>query len=566
MHHQNRLLKMAILSLVAVFLMPAGALAKNEGGSIGLFRLGKVPGPVAKRLTSTWNANAESKLVRLNKKTAKNLRQAGAKCKTPETLNDCVSEAATILETDYVLSVMTVGKGKEKSLIAALYDAKAGKEIFRETKEAGRMIKGALVVEVTKTLIAALSTAGSADDSALAALPVEAPAAEAPADAPAESAKDEVEGDLAALPVEPAKDEAAGDLAALPVEAPVAAPAEAAKEEPAKDEAEDALAALAVEAPVDEPAKDEAEDALAALPIEASDDEPAKDTAEGDLAALPLDVPGEVPADDLAALPLDAPPAEEAESVDESTGVEEIKAMAQEEGTPDDESMVAVDEEVSTDAESKKGLRFIAGAHLDLIVPIGKTGSPSFKTSDLSAEGAKSVTGAILLSGKVFGLPDPVQDLGLLLELGWYHYGSEASRENPADPDFTSFKYSSSMHILPIHIGPVYRLPVEMVLPLPLGIETYVHGGFAYQYVWSTTTYTEDGLTVEDATQSDSGFGYFLGAEGSLPLGPGLINAGLRYTSARTDLDFKDTYNNVYNEELGETGGTSILVGYSMLF
>ena len=266
---------------------------------------------------------------------------------------------------------------------------------------------------------------------------------------------------------------------------------------------------------------------------------------------------------------------EEAQSIEESKGgeesaggkeVEEIKAMALEEGTPVDEPAAAVEEEIATDAEAKKGLRFIAGAHLDLIVPMGKTGSPSFSSSDLSAEGAKSVTGAILLSGKVFGLPDPVQDLGILLEIGWYHYGLEASRANSADPDFTAFKYTTSVHILPVHIGPVYRLPVEKVLPLPLGIETYVHGGFVYQYIWSTTTYTEDSLTVEDATQSDSGFGYFLGAEGSLPLGSGLVTAGLRYTSARTDLGFKDTYDNVYNDELGETGGTSILVGYSMAF
>jgi hypothetical protein len=218
--------------------------------------------------------------------------------------------------------------------------------------------------------------------------------------------------------------------------------------------------------------------------------------------------------------------------------------------------------ESAPEMTSERAWSFGVGLHFDLLVPMGNSGAPTYQSGTLSPEGGRSPTVAVLAEGRFFILPEPVADLGILLEAGWYHYGQSAERSNAADPDFASFSYSSSMQMLPILFGPVYRLGLQSRLNLPF--EVYAMGGIAAQYIWAKTTYTSGGVDVTDATQSDFGWGYFLGGEAAFVLGPGALTAGIRFTSVRTDLKFKDTYNGVYNKDLGDTGGTSLLVGYRL--
>lgn len=208
--------------------------------------------------------------------------------------------------------------------------------------------------------------------------------------------------------------------------------------------------------------------------------------------------------------------------------------------------------------------RFGVGLHLDLLVPAGNAGGPRFDLASLSPKGARSVTLAILAESRFFVLPEPVSDLGISFELGWYHYGQSASRTNVDDPDFGDFAYESSTHLFTALLGPVYRLGLSSRLGLPF--EGYVMGGFAAQRVSATTSYTAGGTTVTDSPQRDFGWGYFLGAEAALALGPGSLTGGVRFTSVRTDLKFRGIYDDAYNQELGETGGTSVLVGYRFEF
>lgn len=202
---------------------------------------------------------------------------------------------------------------------------------------------------------------------------------------------------------------------------------------------------------------------------------------------------------------------------------------------------------------------FAIGLHVDLMFPAGKTGKATFGDA-LEPKPGRTVTGAVLL-GLRYYLPEPVRDVGLALEVGWYQLALSGARENASDPDFTSFSYQSTLHMLPVFVGPVYRLP-RLLGALPLDL--HVEAGLVYQYVWASTTYESQGVKVANSTQSDSGLGYYGGAEVSLTLGPGSVHFGVRYSSARTDLQLASIYDGAYNDTPGDTGGTSLLLGYRL--
>lgn len=202
--------------------------------------------------------------------------------------------------------------------------------------------------------------------------------------------------------------------------------------------------------------------------------------------------------------------------------------------------------------------RFGVGLHLDLLFPAARTGDVTFNGQMEPAAG-RTITVAVLAEGRYY-LP-PLSDVAVSLEVGWYRLSSAGSRVNDADPDFPSFSYSSSVHAFPALLGAWYRL--SRLLPV-LPLQLHAGAGFSAEYVRATTTYTAAGTATQNAAQTDFGWGYWIAGEVGLELGPGLVTGTVRYVSARTDLRFSQIYDGAYNEQPGETGGTSVLLGYRL--
>jgi len=199
------------------------------------------------------------------------------------------------------------------------------------------------------------------------------------------------------------------------------------------------------------------------------------------------------------------------------------------------------------------------GLTLDLLITAGKPSSTSLSAGDLVPSGSHGLAVPLLLAIRGYFAISELITISPGIEVGWFRLSGDGSRELPNDPDFGTFGYSWVIDNLPLFVG--LSITMKPLDDLPMFIS--VGGGFASTYSWAKSTYKKEGQDpVTNAVQSDWGIGYYIGIEGAYKLGPGRITLEYRYSSARTDLRFKDIYGNTYNRELGDLEGNNILIGY----
>jgi hypothetical protein len=196
---------------------------------------------------------------------------------------------------------------------------------------------------------------------------------------------------------------------------------------------------------------------------------------------------------------------------------------------------------------------------LAMLVPAGRT-ADAVAAADSASQAGKSVFGSGALALR-YRLPVLERAVSLNLEGGYYRLSGEGKRSFVNDPDFgPELSYSWKMDAIPVLFGLGWQLP----LPLPVAIVPAA--GFAAVHVSAESTYSSASGEVTDAPQPDWALGFYLGVEGSLPLGPGSLLAEVRYMNARTDLGFQELYAGPYNAEPGDVQGTNLLLGYRFGF
>ncbi len=200
--------------------------------------------------------------------------------------------------------------------------------------------------------------------------------------------------------------------------------------------------------------------------------------------------------------------------------------------------------------EEESGPYVGVGLVVDLLITSGK---PSGSTG-IAVPLLLTVRGYLPVGDLLFIVPG--------MEIGWFRLSGDGKIDLPNDPDFGTFSYSWTIDSLPIFVGVSAMLKPLVDLPLYLS----AGGGFAAAYAWAESTYEKEGQPkVTDAVQSDWGIGWYLGAEAAWVLGPGRFTFEYRYSSARTDLKFRDIYSS-YNREPGDLEGSNLLLGYRFDF
>ncbi|HUU01523.1 MAG TPA: hypothetical protein VM425_08800 [Myxococcota bacterium] len=276
------------------------------------------------------------------------------------------------------------------------------------------------------------------------------------------------------------------------------------------------------------------------------------------LVTLPAPGPAAKPAPEPEAKPAPEP---EAAPAPESSTEPETPAVAESPVSEDSAAGEPGDTETLRLREGRKAPYLGIGLLVDLLITSGKPASTSLSAGELLPSGSQGLAVPVLLSVKGYIPLGNMLTISPGLEIGWFRLSGDGKRELPSDPDFGTFGYSWKIDSLPLFAGA--SLTVRPLVDLPLFISA--GGGFSAVHVWSQSTYTKEGQpSVSDSMQSGWGTGYYLGVEGAYGLGPGRITLEYRYSSARTDLDFKDIYGNTYNRELGDLEGSNIMLGYRL--
>lgn len=183
--------------------------------------------------------------------------------------------------------------------------------------------------------------------------------------------------------------------------------------------------------------------------------------------------------------------------------------------------------------EEKKRKKYVAAAiKMNVIVPTGKV----------------STTWAI--HGEVrYVLPWWNPHISIGVEAGYYPLSGQGQN---IDPQIGLYDYSWEITAVPIYSG----VAVDLSLGIPW-IYGFAEGGFAAVLAWST------GESFNGTTDThDVAYGYFIG--GGIELRSkrfGSIVAQYRFTSLLLDFEYPQ-----FNKELGDIGGSAVLIGYKYLF
>ncbi|NOZ87857.1 MAG: hypothetical protein GXP49_16665 [Deltaproteobacteria bacterium] len=202
------------------------------------------------------------------------------------------------------------------------------------------------------------------------------------------------------------------------------------------------------------------------------------------------------------------------------------------------------------------------GLVVSLMVSSGKPSDTSLAGGKTTPSGNTGLAFPVLLDIKGY-IPawKPYLDIVPGLEIGWFRLQGSGKSDLPNDPDFSSYNYSWHIDNLPVFVGIAGSVTPVIAVPLHISLGT----GFAANYCWAQTTYKRKGLfAVTNAVQKDWALGWYIGLELAYTLGPGRLKLEYRYSSARTDLKFKDIYNNAYNSDLGDLEGSNIMLGYRL--
>jgi hypothetical protein len=171
--------------------------------------------------------------------------------------------------------------------------------------------------------------------------------------------------------------------------------------------------------------------------------------------------------------------------------------------------------------------------------------------------GGRTLIGGVLADARA-RLPFWDSRLEVFIESGWYRFSGSGERGLATDPDFGRYGYEWSMNGIPVQLGGNIRLGDLWRFSIAGG------GGFSSVFFITQSTYHAGGEVTENAPHGGIAIGYFLDAEGTVLLGPGRLTVGIRYTDARTDLGYREIYGGVYNPDLGQVKGTSLLAGYRL--
>ncbi len=196
-----------------------------------------------------------------------------------------------------------------------------------------------------------------------------------------------------------------------------------------------------------------------------------------------------------------------------------------------------------------------------LFLPSARTGAGSVSVAAPAADRAVGGAGAFEIS---YAPPFLKNALSLRAAGGISPLGAEGTASLPADPDFGTFTYAWSQLLVPLTLGVHYDRPLGSLLDAsPLGLA--VGAGGAAVFTRSTTTYEKDGVAIENATQTSTALGWYLGLEATWSLGPGVLLAEYRFVSARTDLGLPEIYGDHLNPQAGEVQGSFAYLGYRLL-
>ena len=141
-------------------------------------------------------------------------------------------------------------------------------------------------------------------------------------------------------------------------------------------------------------------------------------------------------------------------------------------------------------------------------------------------------------------------NISIGMDIGYYP--TSGSGQN-LDPQIGLYEFDWNIHSLPMYFGPQVDVPIPGVPWFYLNAET----GFAMIVAWS------EGHTFEGTDKaSDIAYGYYVGGGVEFRFGKfGGVTATYRHTGIYLDFDYPE-----FNRELGNLGGSSVLVGYRYIF
>jgi len=188
----------------------------------------------------------------------------------------------------------------------------------------------------------------------------------------------------------------------------------------------------------------------------------------------------------------------------------------------------------SKEAEDEPGLKYVSvAAKVNVLIPTSRVDTTWAFHADIR-----------------YILPWWNPNISIGLDIGYYP--TSGSGQN-LDPQIGLYDFDWKIHSLPMYFGPQVDIPIPGVPWLYLNAET----GFSMIVAWS------EGHTFDGTNKaSDIAYGYYVGGGLEFRFGKfGGVTAVYRHTGIYLDFDYPE-----FNRELGNLGGSSVLVGYRYIF